>query len=76
MILVVGVLISTRIALYLAGPLKIIPLIAAILTPFSVEMRRHLLGRRYRKELQGVISDLANIQRAIDCSPPLPDDEE
>jgi hypothetical protein len=68
--LVVGVFVSLRIGMYLPGPLKAVPVVAALFTPFSVDMKIALDNRRYKKKLIELLKDLSDIQDSIDAGPP------
>jgi len=68
--LIVGVFVSLRVGMYLPGPIKAVPVVAALFTPFSVDMRIMLQGRRYKKKLIELLKDLSDIQDAIDAGPP------
>jgi hypothetical protein len=76
--LVIGVFVSLRIGLYLPGPMKAVPVIAALLTPFSVDIKVALHNRRYKRKLIEILKDLSDIQDSIDAGPPavMVDDEE
>jgi hypothetical protein len=78
LMLVVGVYVSLRIGMYLPGPMKAVPVIAALMTPFSVDMKILLHNRRYKKKLIELLEDLSDIQDSIDAGPPvvIPVDEE